>query len=71
MIDTAMYKQLDAGDTERPEPENDLDQQTMESEKPPADPFILLLPATIRGYGLHDKKWSKSIPFRFKPTRQP
>lgn len=28
-------------------------------ETPPKDPFLFLLPASVRGYGFHDKKWSK------------
>ncbi|KAF2113908.1 P-loop containing nucleoside triphosphate hydrolase protein [Lophiotrema nucula] len=30
----------------------------MRSEDPPAEPFVLLLPATIKGFGFHNKKWS-------------
>jgi hypothetical protein len=28
-------------------------------DEPPIDPFLFLLPASVRGYGFHDKKWSK------------
>jgi hypothetical protein len=27
---------------------------------PPEGSFLFILPPTIRGYGFHDKKWSKS-----------
>jgi hypothetical protein len=29
------------------------------SDEPPAAPFCMLLPATMLGYGFHDKKWSR------------
>jgi hypothetical protein len=29
------------------------------STEPPGDPFLLLLPPMIKGFGLHDKRWSK------------
>ncbi|KAJ0420809.1 P-loop containing nucleoside triphosphate hydrolase protein [Aspergillus carlsbadensis] len=35
----------------------ELDSQAMESENPPADPFLLLLPHEIKGFGFNDKKW--------------
>lgn len=54
-----MYKQLHTREAEPPVHVSDLDQDTLKSDQPPADPFVLLLPATIRGYGLHDKKWSE------------
>lgn len=38
-----------------------LDEELMRSENAPDDTFVLLLPATIRGYGFHNKKWSESL----------
>ena len=65
MVDNAMYRQMHQAEAEAPAQRKDLDREAIESDQPPADPFALLLPATIRGYGLHDKKWSK---FKFPLT---
>ena len=35
---------------------DDLGERLMDLDNPPEDPFVLLLPANIRGYGFHDKK---------------
>lgn len=58
MIDLNTYGQMhpDAVQAHSREDEG-LEKQ----EIPPADPFLLLLPNTIRGYGFHDKKWSKYL----------
>ncbi|KAF2249135.1 P-loop containing nucleoside triphosphate hydrolase protein [Trematosphaeria pertusa] len=56
MIDLNTYRQM------HPEAIEDHanDGNGVENEEsPPEDGFLLLLPATIRGYGFHDKKWSK------------
>jgi hypothetical protein len=63
MIDIAMYKRMHkSGLPDVPPPPQDSSRQLDLSNQvhPPDDPFILLLPDTIRGYGFHDKKWRKS-----------
>ena len=63
MVDTATYK-LMHGDEEVPGPRHELAESEMRAEGLPAEPFVLLLPATISGYGFHNKKWSEYIDFR-------
>ncbi|KAF2498989.1 P-loop containing nucleoside triphosphate hydrolase protein, partial [Lophium mytilinum] len=56
MIDIATYRQLHLDAFSSPQnDETELDATDLE--EPPEGPFLLLLPATIRGYGFHDKKW--------------
>jgi hypothetical protein len=62
MVDNATYRQMHPEDSEIAPPRNALGREAMDSDKPPADPFVLLLPAHIRGYGMHNKKWSKFFP---------
>jgi hypothetical protein len=59
MVDNTTYKQLHQDSTEVEPEVDDLGQEAMDREDPPDGPFILLLPASTRGYGMHDKKWSK------------
>ena len=70
MIDIAMYKRMHKSALPDPpvHPQDDSRQLDLSNQEyPPDDPFIFLLPDTIRGYGFHDKKWRKSyssyIPF--------
>jgi hypothetical protein len=58
MVDTKTYKMMhgSTGDTSK---RDELEEREMDGENPPEEPFILLLPATIKGFGLHNKKWSK------------
>lgn len=59
MIDMETYRELHGlNQNEEIRPESDLDKESMDQEDLPEDPFRLLLPAKVRGYGLHDKKWS-------------
>jgi hypothetical protein len=37
----------------------ELDEAVMNSNEIPKEPFVLLLPATIKGFGFHNKKWSE------------
>jgi hypothetical protein len=61
MIDFDTYRQLHPEKFKSSGPQNsDISQECMENDEPPKGPFCLLLPATILGYGFHDKKWSKS-----------
>lgn len=41
------------------EQHDDLGEAAMNDSSPPPEPFLLLLPAEILGFGFHDKKWSK------------
>lgn len=43
---------------EEPSEHDTLADDLMNAEQPPPEPFTLLLPARIRGYGFHNKKWS-------------
>lgn len=38
----------------------DLRPEEMRADDPPTDDFILLLPATVKAFRFHDKKWSMS-----------
>lgn len=56
MVDALTYEQI--------HPTEQLTQRqytgpAVADEEPPEDPFILLLPASIRGFALHDKKWRR------------
>ncbi|KAH4847096.1 hypothetical protein HBH75_166030 [Parastagonospora nodorum] len=63
MIDTSMYKQIRLGatdgqeDTMRSEP----DAASTLSEEIPKHSFLLMLPASIHGYDLLDKRWSQLL----------
>lgn len=58
MVDNATYRQMHSENLNSSPQGDDLGQEAMVSDIPPEGPFVLLLPAHIRGYGLHDKKWS-------------
>ena len=62
MIDPATYKKLQPKDgfTYPLHPlRDDLGLERMSAEEPPADPFLLLLPRTINGFNMHNKKWEE------------
>lgn len=58
MVDMATW-QLMHGADEDSQPREELDEQTLSKLEPPTGVFLLLLPALIKGFGFHDKKWSK------------
>lgn len=59
MVDTETYKSMHQEEDEEPSPECvELGDDLMHAEEVPREPFILLLPAKNRGYGLHNKRWS-------------
>jgi hypothetical protein len=65
MIDHAMYRRMHKQETN---PELLMNNSTAPEQldltgekEPPAEPFLVLLPPTIRGYGFHDKKWRMLI----------
>lgn len=59
MIDMQTYHQMHPKESEEvDDPGLPLDPEAMRSVDIPDDPFALLLPAHVLGYGLQDKKWS-------------
>jgi len=56
MIDMHTYRQMHPDSIEEHEEKETL---PADIDSPPNEDFLLLLPPTIRGYGFHDKKWSK------------
>ncbi|KAL2170510.1 hypothetical protein VTG60DRAFT_4796 [Thermothelomyces hinnuleus] len=71
MIDMATYKELHAKEQQygAAESRDDLGKEAIESDTPPQDPFVLLLPPKILGYGLHDKKWRSLLVRHLRPVR--
>ncbi|KAL6712765.1 hypothetical protein ACLMJK_000641 [Lecanora helva] len=59
MIDPATYKKLHNKDTSRKPCADDLGPDLMNGEDPPPDPFLLLLPNTIDGFNMQNKRWEK------------
>ncbi|KAM6532569.1 hypothetical protein FSOLCH5_001993 [Fusarium solani] len=58
MVDMATYRELHSKEeVQTAVAQDDLGEGVMSSSEPPDDPFVLLLPPRIRGFGLHDKKW--------------
>ena len=57
MIDPLTYKKLHK--TFAPPLRDDLGPKLTSAEKPPPDPFPLLLPATISGFNMRNKKWEE------------
>jgi hypothetical protein len=60
MVDATTYKLMHE-DEEQADDREELDEDSMRTDDLPAEPFVLLLPATIPGYGFHNKKWSKYL----------
>ena len=57
MIDPITYKKLH---NKNAAPlRDDLGPELVSAEKPPSDPFPLLLPATINGFNMRNKKWEE------------
>jgi hypothetical protein len=65
MVDMNTYKLMheekddDEEEAKAPAPREELSDAEMYADAPPAEPFALLLPPSIRGYGFHNKKWSR------------
>ncbi|KAF4426998.1 ATPase family AAA domain-containing protein FIGL1 [Colletotrichum fructicola] len=60
MIDMEMYKNLHSDDEKHedsPKSIRTLAFEIMCRDEPPSDSFLLLLPPTVPGFGMHDKKW--------------
>jgi hypothetical protein len=63
MIDPTTYSQLHwYCRREVVPPPGDLSTEEWASDIPPKDPFLLLLPDTIKGYNMQDKKWGLKCP---------
>jgi hypothetical protein len=58
MVDMEAYKLMHGRDDD-PTTQSELSNNELENDEPPSGAFTLMLPATIKGYGFHNKKWSK------------
>jgi hypothetical protein len=62
MVDTNTYKLMhEDANGSTPAPRNELPESEMRNGAPPAEPFVLLFLAKIRGYGFHNKKRSECL----------
>lgn len=65
MVDMGMYTTYHSNDDnqeEAPTSTQTLAYEVMCRDEPPCGQFLLLLPPTIFGFGMHDKKWSELPP---------
>lgn len=60
MVDFTICSELHPTETYATSQDEDIETEIIKRDKLPEDPFLLLLPAGIIGYGVHDKKWRKS-----------
>lgn len=60
MIDMRTYQEMHQNE---PEPNPHVGEARPMTAEKPDKTFLLLLPPTVLGFGLHDKKWSKSARF--------
>ena len=58
MIDPAIHKKLHKKDYEE-SLRDDLGSQGMSADQPPSGPFLLLLPNTINGFNMQNKRWEE------------
>jgi hypothetical protein len=56
MVDLNAYRQIHPEAVEEPD---SIEEGIEKQESPPDPDFLLLLPAHIRGFGFHDKKWGE------------
>jgi len=63
MIDLSTYRKMHPESADDTESTRIYQEGIERLEDPPTDPFLILLPATIRGFRFHDKKWSALINF--------
>jgi hypothetical protein len=61
MIDLSTYRKMHPESVEDNESTRVYQEGIESQEHPPAEPFLVLLPATVRGFRFHDKKWSSLI----------
>ena len=60
MIDAASCIQNDGTDLNRTQLKDEIGPVVLASEEPPGEDFVLLLPAEIMGFHMHDKRWGVS-----------
>jgi hypothetical protein len=58
MIDMKMYRSIHSPEDDPPR-QSELTEDVLGDDEIPEGSFALLLPATINGYGFHNKKWSR------------
>ena len=59
MIDPSTYEKLHKDDTPERPVRDDLGPRIMSAKEPPPDPFLLLLPPTMKGFNMQNKKWEE------------
>jgi hypothetical protein len=59
MVDMATYRYMHSEDDEVTK-QSEISDEQFKSSEPPEGSFALMLPATIKGYGFHNKKWGQS-----------
>ncbi|KAK1853114.1 AAA family ATPase [Colletotrichum chrysophilum] len=57
MIDMETYRQLHDEEEDKSDTRHVLEEGLMDNDEPPGGPFVMLLPTTMVGFGMHDKKW--------------
>jgi len=57
MVDAEAWKLMHGRDND-PVTQSELSSDVLKDDEPPGGAFTLMLPATIKGYGFHNKKWS-------------
>jgi len=58
MVDMLAYRDLSPDQNMNPDIDlKVLGAEFLDSDGPPSDPFVLLLPPRVKGFGFHDKKW--------------
>jgi hypothetical protein len=58
MVDTETYKLMHSNEDEQAS-RSSLSEEALQAPDPPEGSFALMLPPTIKGFGFHNKKWSK------------
>jgi len=71
MIDAAAFAQSLPTDSNRTQLKDELIPSVLASEEPPGEDFTLLLPAEIRGFHMHEKRWSvsRALPSDFEAKK--
>jgi hypothetical protein len=73
MIDFNTYRQMHPSKSQQPlASDAEMREQgvDMGSDDLPSEPFCILLPPTILGYGFHDKKWSEYLCQRLASAKE-
>ncbi|EJT69371.1 hypothetical protein GGTG_12990 [Gaeumannomyces tritici R3-111a-1] len=70
MIDLVTYQDLHSNQQDQlVDRRDDLGKDMVGFSQPPKDPFVLLLPSKILGFGLHDKKWRTLLVKHLHPIK--